>query len=343
MLTAAGTAGIFKVSFYRGSEHTPSMRQTAIAANRGGLICFETGQGAGVTGLRSLCWVIGMAHSVGLRVVVHVAGSADRLVRTGMYLAISVLENAGVEVRFAKGRAGDNPHEEGLQQSRERYRTVAGRLEKRINRFVKRLARKGLEPGFELRLPESVLKIRGIRSTLAAGAGLDFISALEVSDLTKASRTVRTMAMNSAAFRPVMGADGFWLVEPGLRARKGLVTKITPILVEGYEGECLALLRRRWPSATFGKEIVLPHPGSDPDVSWLNILNLQIESQTIYAAIDHASVHWGSPLDLDVWFRQHRSVLMTVLPSTHLFPDIGINAVRHCSNALMKLSKRMKP
>ena len=60
-----------------------------------------------------------------------------------------------------------------------------------------------------------------------------------------------------------------------------------------------------------------------------NVRRMERFRGEILVAVDHAQIHWGSVLDLDLFFRQRGSYLSTILPSTYAVPDFALRVLGH--------------
>jgi hypothetical protein len=199
-------------------------------------------------------------------------------------------------------------------------------------------------------MPTYGREIPGIAETLAAGSGLEVIFADEVEQATRGNssagmdvRLIKRIAMNHAAFRTLPCNDGYFLVERNSRVRFGLAHKIVPLLVKGHRTASSALLRLTFPNAEFLEPVSFDHADGSPSQSSNNVNRLVEdvfwgslgETNTIFAAVDHECLHWGSALDLDLLFRLYGHVLLTCLPSSYLSPRAGLNLLTNYRSELL--------
>lgn len=123
-------------------------------------------------------------------------------------------------------------------------------------------------------------------------------------------------------------------MEPGFRRRMRIETILRPILPAGFEEMALEVIRLRFPTASLLNPIVLLASRQSASVSDVNARELSAIKGEQLVAIDHATIHWGSTLDLDVMMRQNKSGLRTVFSSSYAAPDASLNVLVHLDEIL---------
>ena len=222
-----------------------------------------------------------------------------------------ILNRCGIKLHVEE-KGADRPHQQGLDNLEKRWRKRANDLQAQMLAWLERVDAsdwsdfRGL-----LRFPlaDRDLGLPGLRQSLGTGAGLDW--------LTRAEATALGLSR----------AEGYWLLEPGYRWRTSLKTEVRPLLLAGYEQECLNLFRMRWPNVKFATPLIVDPTAQNMRYGEDNIRRLaSIKSETLIA-VDHTQIHWGSIFDLDTFFRQRKCRLFTVLPTTYAVPDFATSII----------------
>lgn len=323
------------LNVYRASSQTPMAARRAKMTAESAFQIFQSGQGRGVCGFDQLCEVIARVRHGEVGLDLDVLASEDRFLRTGNSLALAVLRKAGVTATSKGRRLSDNPHFDGQERVEKKYEDAAERLAGRMLKHIGEMFEYECMPTFDA---TDLRVLPGLEQTLSIGSSLDWVTTREAGQLLLDPHKIAQLKTH-ASFR-CAGASGSWLVAPGFRDRVGMLTTVRPILVKGYEKATLALLKIRFPRADFLNPIVLPFAGRDLEISEANVRTLEKVRSEQLLAIDHASLHWGSAVDLDLLARQNRCGLRTVFPSTYASPFCAINAIKARVDLLKRIARR---
>ena len=323
-------AGAIELSVYRASSRTTEAQERAERYAPNALHLFGSGQGPGVCSFAHILLPALAARSAGYKVVMKVVGESDRFLRTGMFLASTILRNAGIVVDC---ELVDEPYFAGQIKKERDNEKLANRLEQLLEGYIRDLFVYEETP--ELFIPFGLMKLPGLPETSAVGAAQDWLMRHEAFDLV-ADRHAVSHFRNHASWRRTRGQGGYWLMEAGYRSRMRLPTFLKPILPEGFEHEALEIMRLRFPNASFLEPIALPVCGRSSAISESNARLLSEIKGKQLVAIDHGTIHWGGALDLDVMIRQNGSGLRTVFPSSFAAPEASLNVIARYEDILVE-------
>jgi len=284
---------------------------------------FQTGQGKGICGFRTLLLGATTARTLDFNVDIAIEGSSDRLLRSGSWLGKEVLAGAGIRLHAAEGSIGDEPYADGQRRVAEAHQRNAQRLESRLIRFVRRLWDEETAPDLEV---GDLRDLPGLAQSLAVGSGLDWMTREEAVEL-EIDRHMLARFATHRSWRGNAGRGGSWLVPPGFRQRMRLPTVLRPVLLKHYEETIMTMIKLRFPSANLLDPIVIWPCRFDAAISEKNAKELARFRGEQLIAVDHATIHWGSVLDLDLMLRQRSSALRTILCSTYAAPATALNVL----------------
>ena len=83
----------------------------------------------------------------------------------------------------------------------------------------------------------------------------------------------------------------------------------------------------RWPIAEFLEPLIVAPTADGMANGERNVRRMESFRGEVLVAVDHAQIHWGSVLDLDLFFRQRGCYLSTVLASTYAIPDFALRVL----------------
>lgn len=248
----------------------------------------------------------------------EIQGSSDRFLRTGVQLARAVLKRSHIRL-LVEGDVGEKLHAQGLgRRRRSEHKKITAHMS-RLMRWV----RSG-----ERNLPDSLLEISGAKESWACGAGAEWVTVAEIIARGAYRQRISPLQKHDAYRSWGERQGGYWLVERGTRHRLGLRSAAVPILIEDYEDKCLKMLRLFHPNVEWLETVVIK-PSWYPNALKHNVrAMIRLSRQGVVAiAPDHNSIHQGSTLDLDLLFRQRKSILITCMPSAVLWPEITYQAL----------------
>jgi hypothetical protein len=316
------TAGQIEFPVYRASTGSTAARDRAERHAPDALHLFGSGQGPGVCSFAHLLLPVAVARAAGFKVNVRVRGESDRFLRTGNFLAARILSTAGIKVDC---ELSDVPYFAKQIEIVRHHEREAKRLMRALSRHVHQLALH--EETTDLFIPPDLFELPGLADTRAVGSGLDWITREEAADLLGIDRHTLAHFRNHASWRRSIGQGGSWLAQAGFRQRMRIGTFLKPILPLGFEEEAFQVIRLRFPNARFLEPIILPACDESPLVSDQNARALSTIKGEQLVAIDHATLHWGSTLDLDVMIRQNKSGLRTVFCSSYAAPTASLEVL----------------
>jgi hypothetical protein len=315
-------AEIVKLPVYRASTGSDLARERAQRYASDALHLFGSGQGPGICSFVHLLLPATVARAKGFNVDLEVVGESDRFVRTGSFVDERILSGAGIGIDC---ELVDDPYAAKQEDIFKRYRKEAEDLTSVLKRYVCQLAL--FDETTDLLVGSKFRGLPGLEDSLAVGAGLDWFNSDEAFGLG-IDRHILAHFRNHASWRPVSRRSGYWLMQAGFRRRLRIETRLRPILPAGFEKQALQIIALRFPSARFHDPISLPicyESAATSDGNARALAGLQGEE---LVAVDHAMIHWGSTLDLDVMVRQNKSALRTVFPSSYAAPAASLSVLR---------------
>ena len=343
---ASRAKGVVEFDLIRMSSRTLKTEVDAKLRCPVGIHEFRPGTGAGAVSLTHVLQLACAARCEGYAVKVNVKGEIDRYIRSGVALALLIMRRAGIKITY-DGLAVDKPWLDEIDFGQSEHRPEVATFAKRMDRHLRAVfvaAELGEVPPDLPRL-DGVSRLRGLSETLSCGAGLDFLLRDEASaDGIGSAHQIGNLAQ-LPPYRTFAGVGGYWLMAPGyrhLRRLKGdsvtgligrrFAAALRPLVLEGHENACMLVLQARWPHASFLEPIIMKKTWLDPRRKQLLLhkpieLLSKLKGETL-VCVDHAMVHFGSALDLDVMLRQQRCSLHAVLPSSWLHPRISVRLLK---------------